>query len=110
MISAGRLRFVATQYLPPTTASTLGLRGATWTAGRLFRADVREQSATEQEYADGVAVVRQYELRCRWKTAQSIGLDETQRIVCRGKTYRIRGITNLDERDQVAVIDCEVVE
>jgi hypothetical protein len=110
MISAGRLRFVATQYRPPAAASTLGLRGSTWTAGTLFRCDVREQTAQEQEYADGVAVVRSYEIRARWRTVQAIGLDETQRIVCRGKTYRIRGITNLDERDHVAVIDCEVIQ
>lgn len=110
MISAGRLRFVAQQFTPPAASSTLGLRGSSWTAGALFRADVRENSAQEQQYADGVAVVRQYELRCRWNTARAIGLDETHRIVARGKTYKIRSITNLDERDMVAVIDCEVVE
>jgi len=110
MISAGRLRFVALQKLPPTAASTLGLRGATWTDGQQFRCDVRESSAAEQAYADGTAVVRQYELRARWETAQAIGLTELQRIECRGKTYRIRAITNLDERDRVAVIDCEVVQ
>lgn len=110
MISAGRLRFVALQKLPPSASSTLGLRGATWTDGAYFRCDVRENSASEQQYADGVAVVRQYELRARWNTAQMIGLNETQRVECRGKTYKIRSITNLDERDRVAVIECEVVE
>jgi head-tail adaptor len=110
MISAGRLRFVALQKLPPAAASSLGLRGATWTSGQYFRCDVRESSANEQAYADGVAVIRQYELRARWETAQSIGLTESQRIECRGKTYKIRAITNLDERDRVAVIDCEVVQ
>ena len=54
--------------------------------------------------------MRQYELRARWETAQAIGLTESQRIECRGKTYKIRAITNLDERDRVAVIDCEVVQ
>jgi SPP1 family predicted phage head-tail adaptor len=110
MISAGRLRFVALQKLPPAAASTLGLRGSTWTDGQYFRADVRENSAQEQAYADGTAVIRQYELRARWETAQAIGLTESQRIECRGKTYKIRSITNLDERDRVAVIDCEVVQ
>lgn len=110
MISAGRLRFVALQKLAPTAASTLGLRGSTWTNGQYFRCDVREDSAEEQQYADGVAVVRQYELRTRWNTAQAIGLDETNRIECRSRTFRIRSISNLDERDRVAVIRCEVVE
>ena len=110
MISAGRLRFVALQKLPPAAASTLGLRGSTWTDGKTFRADVRERGANEQAYSDGTAVIRQYELRARWDTAQAIGLTETQRIECRGKTYRIRSIVNLDEQDRVAVIECEVVE
>jgi len=110
MLSAGRLRFVALQKLPPAAASTLSLRGSTWTDGQYFRADVRENSAQEQAYADGTAVIRQYELRARWETAQAIGLTESQRIECRGKTYKIRSITNLDERDRVAVIDCEVVQ
>lgn len=110
MISAGRLRFLALQKLPPSTASTLGLRGSTWTNGQYFRCDVRENSAIEQQYADGVAVVRQYEIRARWDTAKMIGLTELHRIECRDKTFKIRAITNLDEQDAVAVIDCEVVQ
>jgi hypothetical protein len=110
MISAGRLRFVALQKIAPSASSTLGLRGTAWTDGQQFRVDVRENSAEEQQYADGVAVVRQYELRARWETATAIGLDETNRIECRGKTFRIRSISNLDERDRVAVISCEVVQ
>jgi len=109
MISAGRLRFPATQLVPSATQDGLGLRTDTWANGETFQADLRSDDAVEQSYADGVAVVRQWEVRARWNRVEEIGLDETNRISIRGKTLRIRGITNLDERDMVAVISCEEV-
>lgn len=110
MISAGRLRHLALQKLPPATSTTLGLRGTAWTDGQYFRCDIRPTASSEQPYADGVATVTTTELRARWKTVVNIGLTTAHRIEARGKTFRIRGIVNLDERDSVAVIDCEVVE
>lgn len=110
MISAGRLRFRALQQLPSSTQDGLGLRTDAWTDGESFWADLRSDTANEQPYADGVAVVRSWEVRARWNTVQAIGLDETNRISIRSKTLRIRGITNLDEADRVAVIACEEVQ
>lgn len=109
MISAGRLRFIATQLTPSTTQDGLGLRQDSWATGKTFWADLRSDSAQEQAYASGVAVVRSYEVRARWNRIEQIGLDETNRISIRGKTLRVRGVTNLDEADRVAVINCEEV-
>lgn len=109
MISAGRLRHRALQLLPSSTQDGLGLRQDSWTDGEAFWADLRSDNATEQGYADGVAVVRQWEVRARWNKIEDIGLDETNRISIRGKTLRVRGVTNLDEADRVAVIECEEV-
>ena len=110
MISAGRLRFVGQRYTPSTTQDALGMRTDVWTARQTFRCDLRNDSAQEQQYADGVAVIRSCEVRMRWNTAQSISLSELDRIAVRGKTLRIRSIINLDEQDAVAVIECEAVE
>jgi head-tail adaptor len=109
MISAGRLRFLAVLQKPSASRDSLGQRVDTWTGGAQFRCDLRSDSADERQYADGVAVIRQWEVRARWNTVESIGVAETDRLVVRGKTLRIRAINNLDEKDRVAVIDCEEV-
>jgi head-tail adaptor len=109
MISAGRLRHLATKQSPSASRDALGQRVDSWVSTVQFRADLRSDSADERQYADGVAVVRSWEVRARWDTVKAIGLSETDRILIRSKTLRIRTITNLDERDRVAVIDCEEV-
>ena len=109
MISAGRLRHIATRLSPSASRDALGQRVDAFTAAGQFRADLRSDSADEREYADGVAVVRSWEVRARWNTVRAIGLSETDRISIRGRTLRVRSIGNLDERDRVAVIDCEEV-
>jgi len=70
---------------------------------------MREDSATEQGYADGVAVVRTVEVRARWTAVQNANLTEVCRLVVRGRTLKINSIRNLDEADRVAVIDCTEV-
>lgn len=109
-IGAGRLRHKALQLLPSTTQDGLGLRQDSWTDGDPFWCDLRSDTADERAYADGVAVVRQWEVRARWNRIKQIGLDATNRISIRGKTLKVRSITNLDEDDFTAVIDCEEVE
>ena len=88
MISGGLLRWNAT-VKRATGHDALGMRGATFNTVGTMRCDMRDQSATEQEYADGVSVLKQYEVR--------------------GKTLRINHIRNLDEDDRVAVIECTEV-
>jgi head-tail adaptor len=109
MISGGLLRFSALVQTPSSTLDSLGMRTATWTDGSRFRCDLRETSATEQGYADGVAVVRSIEVRARWQAVQNAALTEVCRIVVRGRTLKVNAIRNLDEADRVAVIDCTEV-
>jgi len=109
MISGGRLRWSALVQEPSTTLDALGMRTATWNDGATFRCDMREDSATEQGYADGVAVVRTVEVRARWTAVQNANLTEVCRLVVRGRTLKINSIRNLDEADRVAVIDCTEV-
>lgn len=116
MISSGRLRFPAEVYQPSVVTDDLGMRTGSFTSvNKTIKGDpplwvdLRTDSAQEQQYADGVATVRRAEIRCRWNSAQRFGIDETYRIQVRGRTFRINGITNLDEKDMVAVIECEEV-
>ena len=95
--------------LRASTTDDLGLRSTTYTAVGTINVDLRDQSANEQAYADGVAVVRRAEIRCRWNSAQRLSLTEKDRIQVRGRTFRILGIQNLDEADMLAVIEAEEV-
>jgi head-tail adaptor len=109
MISAGRLKWVATVQTPSTSQDALGMRVETWTAGATFRCDLRNESGNESSYADGIAVLKSYEVRARWQAVQGAGLSEVDRLTVRGKTLRVNAIRNLDEADRVAVIDCTEV-
>lgn len=109
MISGGLLRWTATASSPSTSLDALGMRTTTWTALGTFRCDMREQSASEQGYADGVAVVRTVEVRARWAAIQQVGLTEVHRLAVRNRTLRINAIQNLDDADRVAVITCTEV-
>ncbi len=106
MISGGVLRWTATASAPSTTQDALGMRASAWTDIGTFRCDMREQSAAEQGYADGVAVVRQVEILSRWQSIANLGLSELHRLTVRGRTLRIVSIQNVDEADRRAVIQC----
>jgi len=110
VISSGRTRFVATVYAAASTVDSFGRRVQTYTSSGTMRVDVREGMPAEQPYADGVAVVASYELRCRWPNIARLSVNALSRIVARGRTLRVTGIRNLDQANRVAVIDCvEVV-
>ena len=109
MISGGRLRFAATVYRAATTTDVLGRRTSTFTDVGDMRVDMREAGSSEVNYADGVAVVANYELRARWPNISRLTVTELDRLSVRGRTLRINGIRNLDERDRVAVLDCSEV-
>jgi head-tail adaptor len=109
MISGGVLRWTATASQPTNTLDAIGMRTATWINIGTFRCDMREQSAAEQSYADGVAVVRNVEIRARWQAVENINLSEVCRLTVRGRSLKINAIQNLDEADRVAVIQCTEV-
>jgi head-tail adaptor len=110
MISAGRLRHVATVKRASTSVDSLGRRSTTYTTAGEIRVDMRQSQGNEQVYADGVAVVAATELRCRWPDIGRLSVTAIDRLECRGKTLRIVSINNLDNRDRVAVIDAMEVE
>lgn len=109
MISSGRTRWVATVMKAADTIDSYGRRTATYSTGTTIRVDVRELGGGEQAYAQGVAVVQQYEIRTRWPNVARASLTTLDRLVVRGKTMRIDSIRNSDERDRLAIIDCSEV-
>lgn len=116
MIGSGRLRFPAEVFAPSINTDDLGMRTGAFVSvnkGMVGNpplwVDLRTDSAQEQQYADGVATVRRAEVRCRWNSLQKFTIDETYRLSVRGRLFRILGITNLDEKDMVAVLECEEV-
>ena len=109
MISGGRLMHTATRLTPNGATDSLGMRSGTFDPAGTFRCDMRTDAATEQQYADGVAIVKNIEVRTRWPNVARVGLTELDRLVVRGRTLKINGIRNLDEADRVAVIDCTEV-
>jgi head-tail adaptor len=109
MISGGDLHRRATIMAPSASRDALGMRVDTWTDTGTVSVDVRDQGASEQQYADGVAVIRSYEVRCRWPDIARTGLTELHRLVYRGRTLKINAIRNSGERDRVAVMECTEV-
>lgn len=110
MISGGSMHRMATIQAPSASRDALGMRVDTWTdVGQLW-VDCRDQGASEQQYADGIAVLRNFEVRARWGSIRRTGLTELNRLVFRGKTLRINAIRNGDERDRVAIIECTEVQ
>lgn len=109
MISGGRLRWKARVNRATTSTDNMGRRQNTYTTAGYVRVDLREAGSAEQVYADGVAVVGQWEVRCRWQDVGRLTITELDRLTVRNKLLRIESIVNLDERDRVAVISCREV-
>ena len=109
MISAGRLTWRATMLSASSSQDALGLRTDAFTSGASFPCDLRNQSATEQNYADGVAIRATWEVRARWRRIANIGLSAVDRLSVDGRTLRINSIVDLEGAHRVAVIQCEEV-
>lgn len=109
MISGGRLLFSATVKRASTTTDALGRRTNTFSTIGDCRCDLRSSGNSEQNYADGVANVINWEVRVRWPNVARLGITTLDRLSIDGKTLRINAITNLDMAYRVAVIDCTEV-
>ena len=106
MISAGRMRFTATIKRENQPADDLGKKKKTFgTTVGTFRCDLRDISAVEGDYADGVSSIRSYECHARWGAIESLGLLETDRLTIDSMTFLISGIRNEGNRDRLAIID-----
>ena len=108
MISSGLTRFTAT-VLRASGQDALGMRSGTFSSVGTMRVDLRDQSASEQEYADGVSVIKSYEVRTRWPNIGRLSVTAADRLSVRGHTLSINHIRNLEEADRVAVIECTEV-
>jgi head-tail adaptor len=109
MLNSGRNRWKARVSRATTSTDSLGRRQNTFTTAGYLRCDIRENGSAEQVYADGVAVVGSWEVRCRWQDIGRLTITELDRLTVRSKLLRIESIVNLDERDRVAVIQCREV-
>lgn len=110
MISGGVLTHKATRLIASNSRDQIGLRTDTWTTGKSFRCDLRNDSSNEQTLSDGIVVRRAYEVRARWQAVANAGLTEVDRLSVGGRTLRITAIRNLGEKDRVAVISAEEID
>jgi head-tail adaptor len=106
MISAGRLKYVATVLQPSGVKDGLGLRDSLFAGNREVRVELTNLSSNEQVWAEGTSEVSQWQVRCRWPEIARCQITTASRLAVRGKTLRITGITNTYEMDRVAVISC----
>ena len=106
MISAGRLKYVATVLQPSGVKDALGLRDSGFAGNREIRVELTNLSSNEQVWADGTTDVSQWQVRCRWPEIARCSITTASRLSVRGKTLRITGITNTYEMDRVAVLSC----
>ena len=109
MISAGQLHWSATRLIASASRDALGMRTDSWTNGITFPVSMRQVTAAETQYADGVAVRRNCEVRARWPALVAAGVTEVDRLLVDGLTLRITSIIDLDEAGRVGVIQCEQV-
>lgn len=108
MISGGLLQQTAFSYEIAST-DDLGHNANSWNLVGSFRCDLRDVGADERQYAQGVAIVRSYQVVCRWLELKRLGVNETHRLTIGSKTLRINAIRNIDEKNRRAEIDCTEV-
>lgn len=109
MISAGRLRFLATAKRENNTDNTGKKQTDFATTVGSFRCDLRDTGSTEIPYADGVALSKTFDCLARWDAINEIGLLASDRLLIRGRTFNIVGIRNEAERDRLATISVEEI-
>jgi hypothetical protein len=111
-MNPGTLQWTAT-VKRETSFDNLGRRDGDFsTSAGTFRCSVEDRGASETEWGDGTAVVRNYEVRARWESIQAHSLTEVDRLLITPGNIllRISGITNSGLADREAVIDCVEVQ
>ena len=103
MIGAGSLRHRATfRRLGTQAADEWGNESTSFVDHLTVWANVRETTGKERVAAGSVENVRTATMRVR-SSADSRGITEADRVVARGETWNILGISNAD--DQGAMLD-----
>lgn len=110
LISAGRLRFLAT-VKREENFDNIGKKQKDFTSTiGTFRCDMRDTSSVEMEYAGGIASSNQFDCLARWDAINAVGLLPSDRLVIQGKgTFNIIGIRNEGLRNRLATITVEEI-
>jgi len=109
MISAGRLRFIAT-IQRESTKDNLGKHKKTFgTTVGTFRCDMKDTGSSEMSYGNGIANIKSYEIQCRWNSIRQHTLVSSDRLLINGRTFNILGITNERDRNVLATITVEEI-
>jgi len=109
MISAGLTRWRVTVLRASATPDSLGRRSVSYSSVGTIICDARENMPTETTLGAGAVSVGTFELRTRWPNIGRLSITPVDRLTFRGRTLRIDGIRNLEQRNRLAVIDCTEV-
>jgi SPP1 family predicted phage head-tail adaptor len=104
-MSAGLLREPVTFQRRSLTSDGAGGQSETWAAisGAPTRAHVKPLSGRERFVSDRIEATLRIRLLVRYSTA----INETDRVIIRGKAHQIRFINNLEFQDRWLQLDCE---
>jgi len=96
---------------PADFTDSLGRTNPTFTTKTYIRAEVRDLGAVETEWGGGPAVVRQFDLVCRFPTIRKYGVTERWRVTFEGRTCAVVAITDMKNLHRTAIMRVvEVVE
>ena len=104
-MSAGLLREPVTFQRRSLTSDGAGGQAETWKAisAAPTRAHVKPLSGRERFASDRIEATLRIRILVRYSTA----INETDRVIIRGKAHQIRFINNLEFQDRWLQIDCE---
>ena len=104
-MSAGLLREPVSFQRRSLTSDGAGGQSETWAAisGAPTRAHVKPLSGRERFVSDRIEATLRIRLLVRYSTA----INETDRVIIRGKAHQIRFINNLEFQDRWLQLDCE---
>lgn len=109
MISSGLTRWRVNVLRASTTLDALGRRSTTYVNQGTITCDARENPPVETSMGAGVANVSTFELRTRWPNIARLSVTTADRLLFRGRTLRIDGIRNAEQRNRLAIIDTSEV-
>ena len=111
MIACGLLNTVVGIMQPTDTTDALGRPNPSWATKTYVRAEVRDVGAVEGEWGGGPAVIRTFDLVCRWPTLQRYSVTERWRVAFNGRTCSIVAIQDMKNKHRTAIVRVvEVVE
>lgn len=105
MIIAGVLRHRVRIRTPVETVDSTGRRSTALIDGATIPASVEAIAATEQAYAEGVAVRTSYAIRVRAQSARVHGLTAATVLDYDGRTLQVTSTRKELEQDDVLIVE-----